>query len=72
MEDWRLAEEESPKKNKLILIQGACGGMYVGKYFSEKLGYRIWSDLEGYKRIGCVAWMPLPKPYKKGGSHETN
>lgn len=63
--EWIPVTERLPENNEIVLFQGKYGGMYVGKYMGS-CGFRIWSDAEGYKKQGCVAWMPLPEPYKEG------
>lgn len=68
---WIPCSERLPKENEYVgnvckyyLIQDEYGDMHVAH-----LSSRGWETIESIKALGCdvIAWMPLPKPYRKDG-----
>ena len=67
--EWIPCSERLPKENEYVdnvckyyLIQDDYGDMHVAH-----LSGRGWETIESIKALGCdvIAWMPLPKPYKR-------
>lgn len=44
--------------------------MLVGLLCKDEAGYMAYGD-DGQEMYNCVAWMPLPEPYKEG-DYETD
>ena len=66
---WIPCNERIPEK--AVLCCDTCGGIIIGCIYEDN-----GSD-SGYIAINddvcmpeCVAWMPLPKPYRKEGGNE--
>lgn len=71
---WIPCSERVPKENEYVdnvckyyLIQDEYGDMHVAH-----LSGRGWETIESIKALGCdvIAWMPLPKPYRKDGEDD--
>ena len=67
MSEWIPVKERVPDYNQLVLVTGSLGVIFTAYYsfpFDEPDGY--WVDGGGWKmKDPPVAWMPLPKPYRK-------
>lgn len=44
--------------------------MLVGLLYEDEAGYMAYGD-DGQEMYNCVAWMPLPEPYKES-DYETD
>ena len=58
--EWILVEERLPKEKEYVLIQNPYGVMSVACLLGGK-----WYNFQGVELWVAVAWMPLPKEYKK-------
>ena len=69
---WISCGEKMPEDGKEVLVwyEYFRYGDYNCMWQTFGIGYQIngfWSgDVQGY-RSRCIAWMPLPEPYKEGG-----
>ena len=65
---WISVKDHLPKNNQKVLFQGINGGMYIGCYQGDKIVdfvyFRTWKEDSGYIPVKCIAWQPLPLPYK--------
>lgn len=58
---WIPCNERTPKGT--VLCCDDRGNMLVGLLCKDEAGYMAYDD-DGQKMYNCVAWMPLPEPYK--------
>lgn len=63
--NWIPTEVAIPKKDGKYLVQTDCGNITTLEYWNGFFNAYPGSNLENV--IGCVAWAPLPKPYKTKG-----
>lgn len=59
---WIPCNERMPKGT--VLCCDDRGNMLVGLLCKEEAGYTAYGD-DGQEMYNCVAWMPLPEPYKE-------
>ena len=59
---WIPCNERMPKGT--VLCCDDRGEMLVGLLCKVVAGY-VASDDDGQEMYNCVAWMPLPEPYKE-------
>lgn len=59
--DWTPCNEGMPKGT--VLCCDDRGNMLVGLLCEDEVGYMAYDD-DGQVMHNCVAWMPLPEPYK--------
>lgn len=59
---WIPCNERMPKGT--VLCCDDRGNMLVGLLCKDEAGYMAYGD-DGQEMYNCVAWMPLPKPYKE-------
>ena len=67
--EWIPCSERLPKKNEVVLITNGKGNVRCGQYRSEydvRDGTHYWW-WKGKTVESVLAWMPLPKPYRKDG-----
>jgi hypothetical protein len=60
---WIPCNERMPKGT--VLCCDDRGNMLVGLLCKDEAGYMAYGD-DGQEMYNCVAWMPLPEPYKEG------
>lgn len=60
--DWIPCNERMPKGT--VLCCDDRGNMLVGLPCEDEAGYMAYGD-DGQEMYNCVAWMPLPEPYKQ-------
>ena len=65
---WIPCNERMPKGT--VLCCDDRGNMLVGLLCEDEVGYMAYGD-DGQEMYNCVAWMPLPEPYKEG-DYETD
>lgn len=65
---WIPCNERKPKGT--VLCCDDRGNMLVGLLCKDEAGYMAYGD-DGQEMYNCVAWMPLPEPYKEG-DYETD
>lgn len=65
---WIPCNERRPKGT--VLCCDDRGNMLVGLLCKDEAGYMAYGD-DGQEMYNCVAWMPLPEPYKEG-DYETD
>lgn len=65
---WTPCNERMPKGT--VLCCDDRGNMLVGLLCKDEAGYMAYGD-DGQEMYNCVAWMPLPEPYKEG-DYETD
>ena len=65
---WIPCNERMPKGT--VLCCDDRGNMLVGLLCKDEAGYMANGD-DGQEMYNCVAWMPLPEPYKEG-DYETD
>ena len=65
---WIPCNERMPKGT--VLCCDDRGNMLVGLLRKDEVGYMAYGD-DGQEMYNCVAWMPLPEPYKEG-DYETD
>ena len=65
---WIPCNERMPKGTVLCCDDRA--NMLVGLLCKDEAGYMAYGD-DGQEMYNCVAWMPLPEPYKEG-DYETD
>ena len=65
---WIPCNERMPKGT--VLCCDDRGNMLVGLLCKDEAGYMAYGD-DGQEMYNCVAWMPLPEPYKEG-DYETD
>ena len=65
---WIPCNERMPKGT--VLCCDDRGNMLVGLLCEDEAGYMAYGD-DGQEMYNCVAWMPLPEPYKEG-DYETD
>lgn len=58
---WIPCNERMPKGT--VLCCDDRGNMLVGLLCKDEAGYMAYGD-DGQEMYNCVAWMPLPEPYK--------
>lgn len=58
---WIPCSERMPKGT--VLCCDDRGNMLVGLLCKDEAGYMAYGD-DGQEMYNCVAWMPLPEPYK--------
>lgn len=58
---WIPCNERKPKGT--VLCCDDRGNMLVGLLCEDEVGYMAYGD-DGQEMYNCVAWMPLPEPYK--------
>lgn len=58
---WIPCNERMPKGT--VLCCDDRGNMLVGLLCEDEVGYMAYGD-DGQEMYNCVAWMPLPEPYK--------
>lgn len=59
---WIPCNERMPKGT--VLCCDDRGNMLVGLLCKEEAGYTAYGD-DGQEMYNCVAWMPLPEPYRQ-------
>ena len=59
---WIPCNERMPKGT--VLCCDDRGNMLVGLLRKDEVGYMAYGD-DGQEMYNCVAWMPLPEPYKE-------
>lgn len=59
---WIPCNERMPKGT--VLCCDDRGNMLVGLLCKGEAGYTAYDD-DGQAMYNCVAWMPLPEPYKE-------
>lgn len=59
---WIPCNERMPKGT--VLCCDDRGNMLVGLLCKDEAGYMAYGD-DGQEMYNCVAWMPLPEPYKE-------
>ena len=66
--NWVPVIKALPIKGIKVLVQSSYPNLtYVAEISSFLSQPEGWRTADGYERIEqTVAWMPLPKPYKKG------
>ena len=62
MEKLARLDERMPKGT--VLCCDDRGNMLVGLLCKEEAGYTAYGD-DGQEMYNCVAWMPLPEPYRQ-------
>lgn len=70
-QQWILCSEKLPKKYSDVLCCDTYGEYIIGIPFEDEesnTGFSVEND--GIYMIDCIAWMPLPEPYKKGDQDE--
>lgn len=60
---WIPCNERMPKGT--VLCCDDRGNMLVGLLCKDEAGHMAYGD-DGQEMYNCVAWMPLPEPYKEG------
>ena len=60
--DWIPCNERMPKGT--VLCCDDRGNMLVGLLCKDEAGYMAYGD-DGQEMYNCVAWMPLPEPYRE-------
>lgn len=60
--DWIPCNERTPKGT--VLCCDDRGNMLVGLLCKDEAGYMAYGD-DGQEMYNCVAWMPLPEPYRE-------
>lgn len=60
---WISCNERMPKGT--VLCCDDRGNMLVGLLCKGEAGYTAYDD-DGQAMYNCVAWMPLPEPYREG------
>lgn len=60
--DWIPCNERMPKGT--VLCCDNRGNMLVGLLREDEAGYTAYDD-DGQEMYNCVAWTPLPEPYKQ-------
>lgn len=58
---WIPCNERMPKGT--VICCDDRGEMLVGLLCKDEAGYVAYDD-DGQKMYNCVAWMPLPEPYR--------
>lgn len=58
---WIPCNERMPKGT--VLCCDDRGNMLVGLLCEDEAGYMAYDD-DGQEMYNCVAWMPLPEPYR--------
>lgn len=58
---WIPCSERMPKG--AVLCCDDRGNMLVGLLCKDEAGYMAYGD-DGQEMYNCVAWMPLPEPYR--------
>lgn len=58
---WIPCNKRMPKGT--VLCCDDRGNMLVGLLCEDEVGYMAYGD-DGQEMYNCVAWMPLPEPYK--------
>lgn len=58
---WIPCNERMPKGT--VLCCDDRGNMLVGLLCKDESGYMAYGD-DGQEMYNCVAWMPLPEPYR--------
>ena len=58
---WIPCNERMPKGT--VLCCDDRGNMLVGLLCKDEAGYMAYGD-DGQEMYNCVAWMPLPEPYR--------
>lgn len=63
---WIPVTERLPEEETDVLVCNANGEIQIssGSYSTEMKDYFIWYTT-GWRFGKVIAWMPLPKPYKK-------
>lgn len=59
---WIPCSERMPKG--AVLCCDDRGNMLVGLLCEDEAGYMAYGD-DGQEMYNCVAWMPLPEPYRE-------
>lgn len=59
---WIPCSERTPKGT--VLCCDDRGNMLVGLLCKDEAGYMAYGD-DGQEMYNCVAWMPLPEPYRE-------
>lgn len=59
---WIPCSERMPKCT--VLCCDDRGNMLVGLLCKDEAGYMAYDD-DGQEMYNCVAWMPLPEPYRE-------
>lgn len=62
-QSWIPCSERMPKGT--VLCCDDRGNMLVGLLCENEVGYTAYDD-DGQAMYNCVAWMPLPEPYREG------
>lgn len=60
---WIPVEQELPEQDKICLVCGKNGGIYVARFWRNE-NLVLWTKTGTGKFVNAVAWMPLPEPYK--------
>jgi len=61
-QSWIPCSERMPKGT--VLCCDDRGNMLVGLLCENEVGYTAYDD-DGQAMYNCVAWMPLPEPYRE-------
>lgn len=62
-QSWIPCSERMPEGT--VLCCDDRGNMLVGLLCENEVGYTAYDD-GGQAMYNCVAWMPLPEPYREG------
>ena len=62
-QSWIPCSERMPEGT--VLCCDDRGNMLVGLLCENEVGYTAYDD-DGQAMYNCVAWMPLPEPYREG------
>lgn len=69
--EWIPVSERFPQIATKCLVTLSNGYITIGEYFSiDKWIFIETSFSMVYPKETVIAWMPLPKPYEKGGEEE--
>ena len=65
---WISCEKQFPKYEEEVLVY--CESDYMDiAYLDDDWGQDVWRNgYTDYSLSSVIAWMPLPEPYKEGGT----
>ena len=68
--EWIPVEENLPEKGEAVLVTDTNG--YIRHCYRNGTTKYDFATCEEGMHISCVAWMPLPEPYKEGTDYDVD